>query len=145
MLVRIDSGLAGAETFNTGLLDHEQFWFLSDMVMARGLHTGLALAADRLRIHVLEAVARQALVLRWCLLLASLLCLLGLSVWHYAVIDALRRSLMLVHASQYGPAFFFKEPSCPPVSITHRRVFRLSRCPSSRRSCCCLPSLASRP
>lgn len=100
MLVRIDSGLAGAETFNTGLLDHEQFWFLSDMVMARGLHTGLALAADRLRIHVLEAVARQALVLRWCLLLASLLCLLGLSVWHYAVIDELRRSLMLFHASQ---------------------------------------------
>jgi type II secretory pathway component PulF len=100
MLARIDSGLAGAETFDTGLLDQEQFWFLSDMVMARGLHAGLALAADRLRTHVLVTVARQALVLRWCLLLTSLLCLLGLSAWHYAVIDELRRSLMLFHASQ---------------------------------------------
>ena len=100
MLARIDAGMTGAETFNTGLLDREHFWFLSDMVMARGLHAGLALAADRLRVHVLQAVARQALVLRWCLLLASLLCLLGLSAWHYAVIDELRRSLMLFHASQ---------------------------------------------
>ncbi|UYO92371.1 general secretion pathway protein [Pollutimonas sp. M17] len=100
MLARIDAGMAGAETFNTGLLDPEQFWFLSDMVMARGLHAGLALAAERLRSHVLETVARQALALRWILLLASLFCLLGMAAWHYAVIDELRRSLMLFHASQ---------------------------------------------
>ncbi|MGB3290368.1 MAG: hypothetical protein WBA83_13940 [Burkholderiaceae bacterium] len=100
MLARIDAGMAGAETFDTGLLDPEQFWFLSDMVTARGLHAGLELAAGRLRTHVLETVARQALALRWALLLGSLLCLLGLAAWHYAVIDELRRSLMLFHASQ---------------------------------------------
>ncbi len=100
MLSRIDAGIAGAETFDTGLLDRQLFWFLCDMVMARGLRAGLLLASERLRSHVLGAVARQAMALRWGLLLASLACLLGLGLWHYAVIDELRRSLMLFYASQ---------------------------------------------
>ncbi|RTZ41053.1 general secretion pathway protein [Candidimonas sp. SYP-B2681] len=100
MLARIDAGMAGADTFDTGLLDREQFWFFSDMVMARGLQTGLMLGSERLRGHVLGTVARQATALRWSLLLASLACLLGVGVWHYAVIDELRRSLMLFYASQ---------------------------------------------
>lgn len=100
MLARIDAGIAGAGTFDVGLLDREQFWFLSDMVMARGLHAGLELGTARLRRHVLGATARQALMLRWCLLMGCLAGLLGLGLWHYAVIDELRRSLMLFHASQ---------------------------------------------
>lgn len=100
MVLRIDSGLAGAATFDTGLLDREQFWFFSDMVFARGLRTGLMLGSERLRAHVLGAVAKQAMALRWGLLLACLMCLLGLGLWHYAVIDELRRSLMLFYASQ---------------------------------------------
>ncbi|NYT61340.1 general secretion pathway protein [Alcaligenaceae bacterium] len=100
MLMRIDTGMTGADIFDTGLLDREQFWFFSDMVMARGLQAGLQLVSDRLRQHVLGSVARQAQALRWVLLLASLACLLGLGLWHYAVIDELRRSLMLFYASQ---------------------------------------------
>ncbi len=100
MLARIDAGMVGADTFDTGLLDRDQFWFFSDMVMARGLQAGLMLGSDRLRTHVLGTVARQATALRWCLLLASLTCLLGVGVWHYAVIDELRRSLMIFYASQ---------------------------------------------
>ncbi|HUG59515.1 MAG TPA: hypothetical protein VL002_14870 [Candidimonas sp.] len=100
MLARIDAGMAGAETFDTGLLDREQFWFFSDMVLARGLKSGLTLGSERLRAHVLGTVAKQAAALRWGLLLACLMCLLGLGLWHYAVIDELRRSLMLFYASQ---------------------------------------------
>src|SRR3546814_19027638 len=97
--------MVGAETFNTGLLDREQFWFLSDMVMARGLQSGLALTATRLRTHVLGTVARQAGALRWCLLLASLACLLGLGAWHYAVTYELRHSFILFHACNKGLAY----------------------------------------
>ncbi|HUH58460.1 MAG TPA: hypothetical protein VL001_00140 [Candidimonas sp.] len=100
MLARIDSGIVGADTFNTGLLDREQYWFLSDMVMARGLGAGMSLTGNRLRSHVLGTVARQATGLRWSLLLASVACLLSLALWHYAVIDELRRSLLLFYASQ---------------------------------------------
>lgn len=100
MLARIDAGMTGADTFDTGLLDREQFWFLSDMIVARGLHAGLLLSTERLQTHVLGTVARQAAVLRWVMLLGCLVCLMGLGLWHYAVIDELRRSLMLFYASQ---------------------------------------------
>lgn len=100
MLRRIDSGLTGADTFDTGLLDREHFWFFSDMVLARGLQQGLQLTCDRVRSLVLGSVARQAAALRWMILLISLAFILGLGLWHYAVIDELRRSLMMFHASQ---------------------------------------------
>lgn len=100
MLARIDAGMAGADTFDTGLLDRAQFWFLADMVTARGLQAGLVLGGERLRTQVLGTVAKQAMALRWGLMLSSLACLLGLGLWHYAVIDELRRSLMLFYASQ---------------------------------------------
>ncbi|MEO6985133.1 MAG: hypothetical protein ABI155_07295 [Paralcaligenes sp.] len=100
MLARIDIGLVGADTFDTGLFDRELFWFLSDMAMARGLGEGLALARGRLKSQVLLSVARQALALRWALLLSCVAGLLSLGLWHYAVIDELRRSLMFFYASQ---------------------------------------------
>lgn len=100
MLERINMGQAGAETFDTGLLDRDMFWFLSDMAAARGLATGLSLTRKRLESRLLTTVARHALALRWCSLLFCVACLLGLGLWHYAVIDELRRSLMLFYASQ---------------------------------------------
>lgn len=100
MLARIDSGIVGPSTLDTGLLSPEQFWFLSDMVLARGLSEGLILTRDRLRAHILSTVARQAAVLRWGVLLVCLAFVLGLALWHYAVIDELRRALTFYFASQ---------------------------------------------
>jgi hypothetical protein len=100
MLTRINIGLVGADTFDTGLLDRDLFWFLSDMAMAHGLVAGLVLTRQRLKNQILKAVARQAVALRWSLLLFCVAGLLGLGLWHYAVIDELRRSLMLFYASQ---------------------------------------------
>lgn len=98
MLVRIDQGIAGPETFDTGLFSREQFWFLSDMILARGLFTGIALTRDRIQRHVLVVVARQAMVMRWLVLLACVAYVLGLTLWHYAVIDELRRALTFYFA-----------------------------------------------
>jgi hypothetical protein len=100
MLTQVDSGFTGPDTFDSGLLDQELYWFFSDMVMARGLGAGLRLTSERLRVHVTDKLAREATRLRWCLLLTCLACLLGLALWHYAVIDELRRSLMIFYASQ---------------------------------------------
>lgn len=100
MLGRINMGLTGADTFDTGLLDRHMFWFLTDIVLARGLVAGLALTRERLKKQMLGTVARQALAWRWSLLLFCVAGLLGLGLWHYAVIDELRRALMLFYASQ---------------------------------------------
>lgn len=93
MLRRLERGHSGAHAFDTGLFTREQFWFLDDMVMSRGLGAGLMLSQDRLRRQILGAVARQAVVMRWTMLLACVAYVLGLVLWHYAVIDELRRTL----------------------------------------------------
>ncbi|WP_017524651.1 hypothetical protein [Pusillimonas noertemannii] len=100
MLDRIDHGLVGAETFDTGLLDRDLYWYLQDMAEARGLVGALVLLRDRLDGRVLPQVARQAQVLRWALLVCCVAGMLALGLWHYVVIDELRRSLMIFHASQ---------------------------------------------
>lgn len=100
MLARVDHGLVGADTFDTGLLDRDLYWYLQDMADARGLVDALVLLRDRLDGRMLGQVARQAQALRWSLLLCCVAGMLALGLWHYAVIDELRRSLMIFHASQ---------------------------------------------
>jgi hypothetical protein len=69
------------------------------MVASRGLHVGLSTAVGRLRQDALAVAMRQASAWRWILLLGSASSMLGLGFWHYAVIDELRRALMLLYAS----------------------------------------------
>lgn len=99
MLTRIDHGMAAPALFDTGLFSREQFWFLSDMILARGLSTGITLARDRIQRQILVVVARQAVVARWMILLACVAYVLGLTLWHYAVIDELRRALTFYFSS----------------------------------------------
>lgn len=99
MMARIDIGLAGADALDTGLIDRPTWWYLSDMIAARGIETGMALARDRIENSALARVRRQALTVRWVLLLTSVAFVLGLTLWHYSVIDELRRALMNVYAS----------------------------------------------
>jgi hypothetical protein len=98
MLTRIEAGLVSAETFATGLLDQEVQWYLDDLISARGLESGIATAASRVQDRVLPRVRREALVLRWALLCGAVAALLGLAMWHYAVIDELRRALIHFHS-----------------------------------------------
>ena len=99
MLDRIEAGEVGADTFDTGLLDRRLWWFLGDMTLAHGLEAGLRLARERVQSHLLPAVARQASVLRWWILLSVVAQLIALMLWHYQVIDELRRALAQVYAS----------------------------------------------
>ncbi|MBV6271586.1 hypothetical protein KVP09_01455 [Alcaligenaceae bacterium CGII-47] len=100
MLARIDAGLVGAVTFDTGLLDRELYWYLQDMAQARGLQAGLTATCERLQGQLLGRIAQQAVGLRWLVMLASVACVLGVGLWHYAAMDELRRALMMFHASQ---------------------------------------------
>src|SRR5690606_40321448 len=43
MVNRIDHGFVGADTFDTGLLERELYWYLQDMIDARGLAGGVGL------------------------------------------------------------------------------------------------------
>ncbi|WP_367351750.1 type II secretion system F family protein [Achromobacter animicus] len=100
MLGRIDAGASGAEIFGTGLLDSQTWWYMADLMDALGVEPGLARVRQRVEVRLLARVRRQALVLRWCLLILSLATVLGITLWHYAVIDELRHALTNFYASQ---------------------------------------------
>ncbi|WP_459614616.1 hypothetical protein [Bordetella sp. 2513F-2] len=100
MLARIDEGIVGPESLDTGLFDRELWWFLSDMALAHGLVGGLQQARLRIESHTAARVRRHAVGLRWGLLLAAVGAVLGLALWHYAAIDELRRALAHFHASR---------------------------------------------
>ena len=82
-----------------GLLDRELWWFLADMSAAHGLADGLQQTRLRVESHAAARLRRQAQVLRWVCLLGSAGAVIGLTLWHYAAIDELRRALMQFHAS----------------------------------------------
>lgn len=96
----LDQGASSMHVFDTGLLESEAFWFMQDMVAARGLRQGLGLACDRMRSHLLGRVRLQASAMRWTILLCCVVMVLGLALWHYAVIDELRRALMIFYSSR---------------------------------------------
>ncbi|QVQ29195.1 general secretion pathway protein [Achromobacter deleyi] len=100
MLNRIDAGASGPEIFSTGLLDPETWWYMADMMDALGVEAGLARVRQRVELRLLSRVRRQSLVLRWSLLVSSLATVLGITLWHYAVIDELRQALTNFYASQ---------------------------------------------
>ena len=96
----LDQGAGGIDVFDTGLLESEAFWFMQDMVAARGLRQGLGLACERMRSHVLGRVRLQASAVRWTIMVLCVVMVLGLALWHYAVIDELRRALMIFYSSR---------------------------------------------
>ncbi len=100
MVTRIDSGLVGADTFDTGLLDRETWWFMADMVDAHGMEAGMQSARQRVESKSLVRIARQAQAMRWCLLLGAVASVLALALWHYGVVDEMRRALTHFYASR---------------------------------------------
>jgi hypothetical protein len=70
------------------------------MASAHGLAHALVLVRQRLKGRILGAIVVRARTMRWAVLLGCLAILVGMALWHYAVIDELRRSLMFFYASQ---------------------------------------------
>ena len=100
MLEHVDAGERGPEIFATGLLDQETWWYMADMMDVLGLESGLARVRERVELRLLARVRRQAAALRWSLLILSLATVLGITLWHYGVIDELRHALTNFYASQ---------------------------------------------
>src|SRR5690606_6836924 len=105
MLSRVEHGIVGAGTFETGLFDRETAWFMGDVIAARGLEAGVQQARLRAESRALRRIRREAQALRWGLLLLSVAAVLALTLWHYAVIDELRRADQFLRQPVNGAAF----------------------------------------
>ncbi|MDQ6212248.1 general secretion pathway protein, partial [Achromobacter insolitus] len=80
--------------------DPETWWYMADMMDALGMEAGLAQVRMRIESRLLARVRWQAFALRWSLLLTSLAAVLGITLWHYGVVDELRQNLTNFYASQ---------------------------------------------
>ena len=98
MLLRIDAGALAVDALNTGLIDRETWWYFTDMVHTLGLDEGLQRTKNRLAVHTVRRLQRQALTLRWLLLLAAVAVVFAIAFWHFRVFDELRQSLSLYYA-----------------------------------------------
>ena len=100
MISRIDDGRVGAETFDTGIVDRETLWFLTDLIAARGMDAALLRARSRIELRSLRSVARKATAARWTMLLGAVAVLLGLFFWHFAAINEMRSAMTNFYSSR---------------------------------------------
>lgn len=98
MLMRIDTGALAIEALNTGLIDRETWWYFTDMVHTLGLDEGLQRTKHRLAEHTVQRLQRQAMTLRWLLLLSAVVVVFAIAFWHFRVFDELRQALSLYYA-----------------------------------------------
>lgn len=92
---RLSDAHAGAGILDTGLLNPPAYWYLDDLSQALGMDAALQKTRQRLEHATLDGVARRAQRMRWLLIAAALGFLLGVMLWHYAVIYEMRAALLL--------------------------------------------------
>lgn len=93
MLEIVDGGDSSIEIFQTGMLDRETSWYISDLIQARGLEDALQFVRDRLEGKVLARIRVQSVLLSWTLMMLALGGSGYLMFWHMIAIDDLRLAL----------------------------------------------------
>ncbi|AVG43831.1 MULTISPECIES: hypothetical protein [Achromobacter] len=98
MLERIeDDHVTGAETFDTGILPRDLYFYLSDVCVSHGIDEGLQRTRRQIEVRVLSDVAKRAAIVRWSMFAIALSGLIGIALWHFATIDILRRALQMFY------------------------------------------------
>lgn len=98
MLSRIEEDhVTGAETFDTGILPREMYYYLADVCVSHGIDVGLQRTRRQVEVRVLVDVAKRAAFIRWLMFGVSIAGLMAMTGWHMATIDSLRRSLQMFY------------------------------------------------
>lgn len=98
MVKHLDRGASVTDALDSGLIDTEIWWYFVDMVTTFGLDKALERTCERLGTTSLQSIRRQAMFLRWTLLLFALSVVLAVLFWHYRVFDELRHALSIHYA-----------------------------------------------
>jgi type II secretory pathway component PulF len=100
MIARIDDGQVGSATFDTGMVDRETLWFLTDLIATRGMDDALVRARARVETRAVHDVARKAALARWAMLLVAVAVLFGILFWHFAVVNEMRMAMTRFYSSR---------------------------------------------
>lgn len=94
------SGAVNADVFHTAMLSDEMFYFLRDMQEARGMSEAFAQTGQYVEKTIVEAIVRRMSVYRWAVLLVGVACLIGVMGYQMAVIDDMRKAMLLYYSSR---------------------------------------------
>ena len=87
------TGAIGVESFKTGFISQEMFYFLEDMQKAKGFADGFQEAARHVETNILTSILKRMTVYRWVLLSAALVIGLAMFVWQYGVLYEMRGAM----------------------------------------------------
>lgn len=83
-------GGQSADIFNTGIMDEEDFYFMSDMVRIKGFDEGLRLSGERTEKETIKNIEKKAGVLRWVLLIFGIGMIFLFAGWVTAIMSELK-------------------------------------------------------
>ena len=95
MLSMMDLGVDPLDALNTGLLDEDSWIRLHDVVLGHGLIQGFSRASERVQSLLVSRLSRQAVGLRWVMLIFSVTVVLGVGAWHARVMEEMRQAMLL--------------------------------------------------
>lgn len=85
-----EMGGQSANIFNTGIMDEEDFFFMSDMVRIKGFDEGLRLSGDRTENQTIKSIEKRAGILRWVLLIFGVGMIFLFAGWVTAIMGELK-------------------------------------------------------
>jgi len=97
---RMDRDGGSAESFDTPLLSREVFWFLRDTQEARGVAEGFEEAGRHVEQTVLAMVLQRLMLARWLLLGLSVVAVLFMAGWTFAVIHEMKSVMQAWYGSR---------------------------------------------
>lgn len=95
MLTRLEDSKAGASVFDVQLLDQDAYWYLEDLTDSLGLDTALQKVRKRMETTLFKRMESRAKIVAVVLIGLSLISLILLFAWHYAIMFDLRNALMV--------------------------------------------------
>lgn len=96
MLDKIDCGVVGPETFDTGIVDRNALWTLSDLMSTLGVDEGLQKTRHHIESRLIKQLSRKATIARWVMLILSVVAMLAIYLWHMAAIYEIQASFSAV-------------------------------------------------
>lgn len=94
ILERLETtGASDATIFDVGVVDKPFYYLLEDVVEAKGLSAGLTRAGQRSEERAVKTISARAKVLTWTSLAGSMLVVLTMLAWEYAVIYEFKSSV----------------------------------------------------
>ena len=87
------TGAIGVESFNTGMVSRDMYFYLEDMQKAKGFSEGFEETGKYVEESLLKDIIKKMMAYRWLMLVSSLVVGIGIFGWQFQVIHEMRGAM----------------------------------------------------